>query len=488
MKFRIKVTLCMLSIISIFFGIGGTALIYTTFDSSIKREQYVARKSYNMILNTLTLLNNSSSWSSQDEVADIIEQITSQEDTFSAIKLYSDSGTIYSKGESISLFEDLTSHTDSTHVSYKTINADDQYFFQLCGTFKIGVTQMYLDVAYDVSSIYKLRTEQEKAYMSIFCILILLCAIFSYILSYFLTRPLSHLAATARDISAGDHEKRSNITSKDEVGILSREFNNMADSLIAAMERQNQFIGDFTHELKTPMTSIIGYADLLRRHTLTSEDTDDAANYIFQEGKRLERLSIKMLDLIVAENSDVKLTAASPCDLIENITSHLKDSYKEQGISLATECEPGQCMLEPDYFTSLIINLLENSRRAIINKNTQKFETSHKDIDSTTNNSWARRNIAENIYDTVKLTSTMSDKGCTIIITDTGCGIPKDSLTHITEAFYRVDKARSRAHGGAGLGLSLCAQIVKLHQGSLSIESEVNKGTTIKIELKGGRI
>ena len=74
-----------------------------------------------------------------------------------------------------------------------------------------------------------------------------------------------------------------------------------------------------------------------------------------------------------------------------------------------------------------------------------------------------------------------------MLIQDTGCGIPKDKLVHITEAFYRIDKARSRSFGGAGLGLSLCDRIAKIHNGSLSIESEVGVGTVVKVQIRGGR-
>ena len=78
--------------------------------------------------------------------------------------------------------------------------------------------------------------------------------------------------------------------------------------LEAAVERQEQFMGSFTHELKTPMTSVIGYADLLRSRQLSEEEIQDAANYIFSEGKRLERLSLKLLDLYVAEQTEISLS------------------------------------------------------------------------------------------------------------------------------------------------------------------------------------
>lgn len=463
MKFRVKVTLCMISLIAILFAIGSTALIYSTFENSMAQEISSAQKSYNMVLNTLKIVNNTSTWDSADDICDTVKQISSQNESFCAIRLSSKDEVIYSSGEVISLYQDLSSYTDSTHVSYIVISNNNKHFLQLCGTFNIGTSPMYLDVAYDITSVYVMRQEQQQTYIRIFCILIVLCAFCSYLLALFLTRPLTYLSKVARDISSGSYNQRSRLKSKDEIGLLSQEFNKMADTLVlqmnelnAAIERQNQFIGDFTHELKTPMTSIIGYADLLRRNSLSKEDSDDAANYIFSEGKRLERLSIKMLELIVAEKEQLEFTLASPSEIIRNITMHLEKEYRNQSIHFITKFHEGRFMLEPDLFTSLIINLLENARRAMPDGGT------------------------------IVICSDTTEKGCTISVSDTGQGIPPEALDHITEAFYRVDKARSRAHGGAGLGLTLCAKIAKLHNGNIFIESEIGVGTKITVNLSEG--
>ena len=81
----------------------------------------------------------------------------------------------------------------------------------------------------------------------------------------------------------------------------------------------------------------------------------------------------------------------------------------------------------------------------------------------------------------------MTETGCVLTVADDGCGIPEDKLEHLTEAFYRVGKSRSRANGGAGLGLSLCARIAAMHGGDIHIDSQLGQGTSIRVELKGGR-
>lgn len=222
------------------------------------------------------------------------------------------------------------------------------------------------------------------------------------------------------------------------------------------MESQNQFIGNFTHELKTPMTSIIGYADLIRTQSLDEQEQIEAINYIYSEGKRLERLSLKLLDIFVTDNAEINLTVASPKKIVESVISNLQNNYLKKEFHCC-KCEEGTCMLEPDLVRSLVINLIDNGRKAMAN--------------------------GGHIY----VQTTMTDKGCIIQVKDDGRGMPKDAIAHITEAFYRVDKSRSRQQGGAGLGLALCENIIKLHNGNINFKSKENVGTIVNVELKGGR-
>ena len=193
-------------------------------------------------------------------------------------------------------------------------------------------------------------------------------------------------------------------------------------------------------------------------NTLSKEYADYASNYIFSDARILERLSIKMLELIVAEKERPELVLTNPSEIIKNLTIHLEEEYNNRSIHFITELDDGRCMLEPDLFTSLIINLLENAKRAMPDGGT------------------------------ISISSEITKNGCIVSVSDTGQGIPAEALVHITEAFYRVDKARSRAHGGAGLGLTLCAKIAKLHNGSISIESQVDRGTKITVNLEGGAV
>ena len=216
-------------------------------------------------------------------------------------------------------------------------------------------------------------------------------------------------------------------------------------------------MGNFAHEMKTPMTSIIGYADLLRGQSLTPEEQVNAANYIFSEGKRLENLSLKLLDIFVADRQKIVMKSVSPAEIVLDLAKHLKPDYEKAGIALQCECEEGVCLLEPDLTRTLLLNLLENAKKALSGGGN------------------------------IRVTGTMLPDGYRFVVVDNGSGIPPEALQHLTEAFYRVDKSRSRAQGSVGLGLSLCAKIVELHRGTLHFDSQPGAGTTVTVDLKGGR-
>ena len=139
------------------------------------------------------------------------------------------------------------------------------------------------------------------------------------------------------------------------------------------------------------------------------------------------------------------------------MAEHLKTVYVRQNIQIQYRCAEGVCLLEPDLVKTLLVNLLDNARKAL--------------------------DAGGNIY----VLQEMLPDGCRIRVLDNGRGIPPEALSHLTEAFYRVDKSRSRAQGGAGLGLSLCNEIVHLHGGTMQFESRVGNGTVVTVELKGGR-
>ncbi|MCC8090204.1 MAG: HAMP domain-containing histidine kinase [Oscillospiraceae bacterium] len=228
------------------------------------------------------------------------------------------------------------------------------------------------------------------------------------------------------------------------------------DNLENVASRREEFIASFAHELKTPLTAIIGYADMLRSKDMTPKSRFTAAGYIFSEGKRLEALSLKLMDIIVAGRQEFELKRFEVGYFIRSIAAVTVPSLSEDGITLDMRWEPGVIEVEPDLFKTLLINLVDNARKA------------------------SRRNSA------IELFGKVEDDGYAIYVRDHGRGMPQEELSRITEPFYMIDKSRSRAQNGAGLGLALCQRIAELHATKLEYESEEGKGTTVRILVNGG--
>ncbi|MCD8357789.1 MAG: HAMP domain-containing histidine kinase [Oscillospiraceae bacterium] len=228
------------------------------------------------------------------------------------------------------------------------------------------------------------------------------------------------------------------------------------DNLENVASRREEFIASFAHELKTPLTAIIGYADMLRSKDMTPKSRFTAAGYIFSEGKRLEVLSLKLMDIIVAGRQEFELKRFEVGYFIRSIAAVTVPSLSEDGITLDMRWEPGVIEVEPDLFKTLLINLVDNARKA------------------------SRRNSA------IELFGKVEDDGYAIYVRDHGRGMPQEELSRITEPFYMIDKSRSRAQNGAGLGLALCQRIAELHATKLEYESEEGKGTTVRILVNGG--
>lgn len=222
-----------------------------------------------------------------------------------------------------------------------------------------------------------------------------------------------------------------------------------------AVERQEMFVGNFAHELKTPLTSIIGYGDMLRSKRLSEEEIITYSHLIVEEGKRLESMSMKLLDLIVLKKQDFKMYRISAEIFFQKIEDTVDLLMKENQIHFFSEIEPGELYIEPDLMKTVCLNLLDNARKAV-GKNGK-----------------------------ISLKGNVTETGYQFVIEDNGCGMATDELDKIKEAFYMVDQSRSRSAGGAGLGLALCDQIIKMHHGTLRFESAIGKGTQVTVIIEG---
>lgn len=322
----------------------------------------------------------------------------------------------------------------------------------------INVNKKFYTYTYirNISEIYQERQNDYIFFFKINIVVSFIFMVFMYFVSKYITKPIKNLIEATKRIAKGNFSERVKMKSKDEVGILSENFNimaNVVDEKINQLERNNsekeRFINNLTHELKTPLTSIIGYANLLRTTKYNEEMFIEGLDFIYKEGKRLEDLSFKLMELTLLKKEEFKMQNESINNIIFEIKGAILPRLNEKNTRLRITGDDFEVKMERDLMKVLLTNLIDNAIKAshinseidiIIDKNNKQIE-----------------------------------------IKDYGIGISKKHIDKIFEPFYMVDKARTRANNGAGLGLSICKNIIDIHNGSFEVKSEINKGTSVKL-------
>ena len=316
---------------------------------------------------------------------------------------------------------------------------------------------IYIVNIYDITSIYNERSRQLKDIMYTDFIVLAISSIVIAVFAKFLTKPIEELNNVTKKISSGDFKERVNVKANDEIGELANSFNKMAEeienkinSLNLSIKQKDDFISGFSHEIKTPMTAIIGYSDLLRLKNYDDEVRIPALNYIYSESKRLEELSYKLLSLMEISEDKIEFKVINIKDFIEKICRKII----LDNIELKLDLEEAKVKIDENLLEVVMRNLIQNAKKA----------------DPKDNCIYVIGKNIENRY--------------IVSVIDNGIGIPKEHIERVTEDFYMVDKSRSRKNGGTGIGLSLCKKILELHNSKINIESEENLGTRVFFELE----
>lgn len=284
-----------------------------------------------------------------------------------------------------------------------------------------------------------------------------LLAVVMLIVSKIIVKPINKLIKSTQKISQGNFSERVKVDTHDEVGMLAENFNNMAEvieekinDLKSASEDKQRFIDNMAHEIRTPLTSIIGYADFLKNNRCDGKTTEQCLNYIYNEGKKLQMMSSKLMDLITLKKQSLEKKNVNVKNLLEEINISLTPKLKDKNIKLNVLSQDFSVMMDKDLITILISNLVDNAIKA----------------------SKSGDEIVLKGYE---------DKYPVIQVEDKGIGMREVEINKIFEPFYMVDKARDRRNNGAGLGLSICAQIAEIHNAEIRVISSVGKGTTVKV-------
>ena len=279
-------------------------------------------------------------------------------------------------------------------------------------------------------------------------------AICLYFILRELSKPLDRLKATTERIENGDFSATAQELGNDEFTVLAKSFNSMLATINRQMEaletdaRQKQMLVDnMAHELRTPLTSIHGYAEFLEKAAATEEQRIIAAKYILSESERLQKISEILLDSAYIQGNPPQMSSVDVSKILFDVAEKLEAKAASFGVTLAYDGQPLIVFGNETLLSMLFYNLTDNAIKACCDGGVVQIQ-------------WDEHRI---------------------LIQDNGKGMTPEQLQHITEPFYRTDRSRSRAEGGAGLGLALCQQIVQIHGWQMQFESQIGTGTKITL-------
>lgn len=468
MKFAWKVTLSSLCILVLAVSMGSFLLISLSFQSALEREIVVAQEEMQMLRISYEAVCDARGITLEnlDDRGQSLRRTLNSDPYFSdhQLRISTQSGNqIYSTLDSSSdglLLENI----DSLSSGY-TIRKEEKTgrtLIHCAGPVTLPDGILYMETVRDISSLFTDREIHYQVYRWILLLVVGVSGGVMFALSSWLTQPIRSLGKVAAQLAQGDYTPRAEVSGNDEISELAVNFNWMADSiekniqeLEDAARRQEDFTASFVHELKTPLTSIIGYADMLRSRDLGEDKRFKAASYIFSEGKRLENLSLSLMSLLVVGHNQTDIRPVNMQKLCLEAARISQPSFLSKELTLDARAEEGVIQGDAALLQTLVQNLLDNARKASAPGGA------------------------------VFLTGSPLPEGYRLTVTDQGRGIPEGELSKITEPFYMVDKSRSRAEGGAGLGLSLCKKIAAVHGGTMRFESQEGRGTTVEVLLGG---
>ncbi len=460
MRFSRKLLLWTIIIMALAFGFSGFYFVNYVFETAITREtgQAMEESSILQFAFQTAALNVPVKYDVLSDQA--IEQIT---DNLAGggggrrIQVLDEQGQGIYTGDGFPDDKALFSQTDSAHNAYEILCQEERYYIRTCTIVDVLNRTLYLETMRDVTEVFRERQLGFTVYRRVTLLMLMVGSALMHGVSSWLTRPIRLLTRATRRMAEGEYAYRARKVSEDELGQLTLDFNRMAGALeenVGKLEEEvksrEEFVAAFAHELKTPLTAIIGYADMLRSHRLDEEKLCLSANYIYTEGKRLEAMSFRLLDIMVTKRSEIQVQMVE-ASLFFQYLSHMYQTNRTMYFQFFYD--PGKVRAEPNLMKSVLMNLIDNACKA------------------------------SEPGSLIQVIGRAEESGYRFLVKDQGMGIPEGEQEKIMKAFYMVDKSRSRSRNGAGLGLALCSEILTIHGSHLEIESQVGKGTTMSFLL-----
>lgn len=370
--------------------------------------------------------------------------------------------TVYSdfRGEIPNELLERPVEDQNAHVMIRR-QADGTAYLYISAPVVIQSEQFLFTTVRDITSIYDVKNEQLHFFVLAGPLVSIGVALIMLLSTKMITHQIERLRKSTKRVSEGNYQQIT-IKTHDEIGELIGDFNQMTESVKQKVElleevagQRKSFIDNMAHEMKTPLTSIIGFSDLLRSARLDDESIHDFSESIYKEGQYLKTISSKLMDIILLKR-EPEMTRVVIEELFTEILSSVQPLAASRKVRFYVRPTDYVIMADRELLKSLFYNLIDNAIKA-----------SQPD---------------KKIYLRARITP---EGFLAVSVEDQGYGIPEKELKRIFEPFYRVDKARSRASGGAGLGLALCKEIAEVHNAQLSIQSKVGKGTTVTVTFCG---
>ena len=316
----------------------------------------------------------------------------------------------------------------------------------------------YLALAIPAREVRRTWRELAPSLMGVGLLALIASVVVGFFLSRSITGPLEAMTVASEEMARGRYEQEIPVEGQDEVARLARAFNAMAREVARAHRMQRDFVANVSHDLKTPLTAIQGFAQALLDGTAGDEEAyRKSARIISEEAERMNRLIRDLLELARLESGQIAM-AREPVDLLEVLSSCAETfalQAEQKEISLALRLPPTLPQIQGDAhrLEQAFTNLLDNAF---------KYTPAGG---------------------TVELAAYQTSEGkVEVVVADTGVGIPPEDLPRIFERFYRVDKARTGA-GGTGLGLAIVKEIVQAHGGRITAASQEGRGTRFTVTL-----
>lgn len=462
MKLFWKIFLAVTTVTTAVFCVSGHILIYAFFHTSLENE---LRMQANLNLSFCRMFEASLTRSignaepSQTNVINAAEAAKSSKDA--RRRIFGTDGRVYfdsearAQGDGTDL--EFLRNAGQKTAAYRVERTGTKYLLCLADYRELPAFEYYAESVSDVTQIFRQKEWQYRIYSGFMFGLIAVTGLTALILTRWIVRPIRRLSKAAQEIGKGDYSKQIPVRGNDEMAELAREFNRMTQKvqgsirgLEDAARRQEEFVSSFSHELKTPLTSIVGYSDMLRSKQMSEEERMIYGDYIFRQGKRLELLARKMLELTVLKNTEFPMRKIPLAHIFETLAQELAPLLEQKQLALHWSAGDTCILAEPDLLKTVFVNLIDNSVKAC---------GEHGEI-------W--------------INAAAAGEQTVVTVTDNGKGIPKKDIPRVTESFYMADKSRKH-QGGVGLGLSICLEILKLHQAQIEIASRENTGTIVTL-------